>query len=159
MFSDSKEEHLEHLRIVLFRLQENELYVVDNKYELGKKETEFLGLIAVQDRIKIGEEGKRPINDWPKPSSITEIRSFLGVAQFFRRFIKHYSQIFALMTNLTRKNSSIKNWYKHCDDAFTSVKNALVTGPIMRAPDWWRTFSLPYGHEPNRSRWHYITLR
>lgn len=140
VFSDSKEEYLRHLRIVLSRLQENELYVGKNKYTLGKTETEFLGLIVGRDGMKIGEGRKRLIKDWPVPTSITEVRSFLGLAQFFRRFIKHYSQIAAPMTNITRKNGSINNWDKDCNESFTILKHALVTAPIMRAPDWSRPF-------------------
>lgn len=140
IFSDSKEEHMKHLRIVSTRLRDNELYVGNKKFDLLQKETEFLGLKVGTNRIKIGDDRKKRIQDWPTPKTITELRSFLGIVQFFRRFIRDFSRIAAPLTNLTRKNSCIANWDSACDSAFGTLKDTLISAPIMRAPDWTRQF-------------------
>lgn len=110
IFSDTREDHLKHLRIVLTRLKEHQLYVGKNKYEMMKTETEFLGLIVGRDGVKIGDDRKRVVKEWPVPKNITELRSFLGLVQFFRRFIRHFSEVAAPLKNLTRKNGSISKW-------------------------------------------------
>lgn len=93
IFSGSNEDHLEHLRIVLSSLPHNELYLGKNKFELMQTETEFLGLMVGTAGIKIGEDHKKMIKDWPKPESVTELRSFLGLVQFFRRFIRDFNEL------------------------------------------------------------------
>lgn len=105
-----------------------------------KTETEFLGLIVGKSGIKIGDDRKKLVRDWPTPSNITEFRSFLGLVQFFRRFIKDFSRIAIPLTNLTRKNANIGNWNNDCDTAFAALKEHLISAPIMRAPDWSRAF-------------------
>lgn len=140
IFSESREEHLHHLRIVLSRLRDHQLYVGKTKYELMTQETEFLGLIVGRTGVRIGDDRKKLIQEWPIPKSITELRSFLGLVQFFRRFIKDFSKTAAPLTNLTRKYSNISSWNDECNSAFQSLKETLVNAPVMRAPDWSRPF-------------------
>lgn len=83
-FSDNRLDRLKHLRLVLTRLRENEIYVGKTKFEFMQEETEFLGSIVGRTGVKIGEERKRLIREWPTPRNITEIRSFLGLVQLFR---------------------------------------------------------------------------
>lgn len=140
IFSETKDEHLKHLRIVLSRLREQELYVGNNKFELMKSGTEFLGLMAGKDGIRVGEDRKKLIKDWPIPDSITALRSFLGLVQFFRSFVKDFSRIATPLTSLTRNHSNIGKWNGECDYSFNALKTALVLAPIMAAPDWTRAF-------------------
>lgn len=140
IFSDSREDHLHHLRLVLKRLKENHLYVGQKKHELMRQETEFLGLIVGTGGISVGEDRKKLIKEWPVPTMVTELRSFLELVQIFRRFVKEFSRIAAPLTNLTRKNSSIANWNNECTSAFRSLKEVLITAPVMQAPDWSRPF-------------------
>lgn len=140
IFSNNREDHLEHLKLVLSRLRDHQLYVGNDKFELMTTETEFLGLTIGIGGVKIGEERKKLIREWPKPKTVTELRSFLGLAQFFRRFIKSFSRIATPLTNLTRKHSNMDQWNDNCNDAFDSLKTSLISSPIMRAPDWGRPF-------------------
>lgn len=140
IFSDKRDEHLKHLRIVLTRLKEHELYVGQKKVELMKTETEFLGLIVGQSGVRIGNDRKSLVRDWPTPKNITEPRSSLGLAQFFRRFMKDFSKIAVPLTKLTRKNSNISNRDASCDSIFQSMKDSLISAPIMASPDWSRSF-------------------
>lgn len=90
--------------------------------------------------IKIGKERKKLILDWPRPCTLTELCSFLGLVQFFRRFIQDFSKLAAPLTNLTRKHNNIANWNLECDSSFSRLKTSLVTSLIMRASDLGRSF-------------------
>lgn len=124
IFSESREDHLRHLRLVLSRLKEHQLYIGKKKFELMLEETEFLGLIVGESGVKIGDDRSALIRDWPTPQSISELRSFLGLVQFFRHFIQHFSRISAPLTNLTRKNSSLSQWNSDCDKAFDQQRGS-----------------------------------
>ena len=141
VFSRTKEEHFKHLRFVLRRLKEHQLYVSPKKCSFFQEEVDFLGLVVGKRGIRVGDDRIRVIRDWKKPTTITELRSFLGLLQFFRRFIKGFSEIAAPLTNLTRKNLGLRKWDKTCDAAFEAMKKALVTAPIVMAPRWDRDFT------------------
>lgn len=83
IFSNSKQEHLQHLRSVLQRLQDHELYVGTQKVDLMIQETEFLGLQLGQNGVEVGQDRRKDVENWPKPKSLTELRNFLGLLQFF----------------------------------------------------------------------------
>lgn len=88
----------------------------------------------------MGEERKKIVRDWPKPKNFTELRSFIGLLQFFHRFIKNFSHVAARLTNLTRKGSGVHRWDDTCSKTFADLKDALCSTPIMQAPDWDRPF-------------------
>lgn len=77
IFSESREDHIKHLRITLSRLKDHQLYVGRTKYELMTEETEFLGLIVGREGVRIGDDRKRLVKEWHIPKSATELRSFL----------------------------------------------------------------------------------
>lgn len=104
------------------------------------EETEFLALVVGRQVVKIGQDRKRLIEEWPIPKSLTDLRSFLVLVQFFRCFFRYFSRLAAPLTNLTRKHRSISQWNDQCDAAFNALKEALGTAPIMGAHDWSRTF-------------------
>lgn len=135
VFSNYKSDHLHHLRTVLSRLKDNELYVGKNKYELYKTNTEYIGLQVGRNGVSVGNEWNRIIQEWPKPSNISELRSFVGLLQFFRRFIKYFSRIAAPLTNMTRKKGGLHKWDSLSDSVFQNLKRRLVESPIMRPPD------------------------
>ena len=140
IFSRNEEEHLKHLVIVLSRLQEETLFVSPKKCEFMTEETEFLGMLVSKDGISVNPEKVDVVKTWPRPSSLTELRSFVGLLQFFRRFIRGFSAIAAPITALTRKGSGIHKWDKNCDMAFAKLKESLTTAPVLMAPDWQREF-------------------
>lgn len=140
IFRNSREDHLEHLKLVLSKLRNHQLYVKKNKIELMTTETEFLDLTTGIGGVKIGEERKKLIRERPKLKTVTELRSVLGLAQFFRRFIKSFSRIALPLTNLTWKHSNRDQRNDNCNDAFDSLKTFPVSSPIMRAPGWGRLF-------------------
>jgi RNase H-like domain found in reverse transcriptase len=81
------------------------------------------------------------IEKCPRPADITEVRSFLGIVQFFKRSIARFSEIpVPLTNNLTKNNQSIGKWDDKCEQAFTELKKAVMSAPILRSPDWKNPF-------------------
>lgn len=140
IYSNSPEDHLIHLETVLSRLQKHDLYVNITKCDIASSDTEFLGLNVGIKGVSISLDRKKVVADWPTPKSLTELRSFLGLLQFFRRFIRNFSHLAAPLTDLTRKGFGINNWNKSCDTAFAMLKEKLCSAPIMQLPDWNRPF-------------------
>lgn len=140
IYSDSYQDHLRHLETVLQKLANNELYVGSDKFEIMTDNTEFLGLQIGGQGVSVGDDRKKIIRDWPVPGTMTDLRSFLGLLQFFRRFIRDFSKIAAPLTDLTRKNGGIHKWNQHCQVAFDELKKRLCSSPIMVPPDWSKPF-------------------
>ena len=93
IFSKDEQSNLEHIETVLSRLRKHELYVSPAKCEFFKREIDFLGLIVGRYGLKVNPNKVSVLKEWPKPISLTEVRSFLGLIQFFRRFIKSFSEM------------------------------------------------------------------
>lgn len=136
IYSRTREEHLSHVETVLSRLRDEDLYVSPKKCSFMQPETEFLGMLVSQEGIRVNPDKVSVVQDWPTPSTITELRSFVGLLQFFRRFIKNFSAIAAPLTSLTKKGIGIGKWNADCDDAFRQLKAMLVSAPILVSPDW-----------------------
>ena len=140
VFSKTEEEHFRNLETVLERLKRNELYVSPKKCEFFQTEIDFLGFLVGRDGIRVNPEKVDVLKTWPKPKSLTELRSFLGLLQFFRRFIPKFSGIAAPLTDLTKKEKGIGHWDEICDEAFQKLKDAMIQAPILVAPDWRKAF-------------------
>jgi hypothetical protein len=140
IFSKNEEDHMRHVEKVLMRLRKHELYVSPKKCVFMGTEMEFLGFIVGKDGLRVDPKKIDVIESWPRPSSITEVRSFLGLVQFFRRFIFRFSEIAVPLTNLTKKNQSIGRWDDKCDQAFAKLKKAGTSAPILQSPNWKKPF-------------------
>ena len=140
IFSKDEHSHLEHLRIVLSRLQENELYVSPKKCDFMKNEISFLGMIVGSGGIQVDPKKIDVVKKWPKPTTLTEVRSFVGLMQFFRRFIKNFSKLAYPLTDLTKKGKGIQKWDENCTRSFETLKNAITSAPILVSPDWTKVF-------------------
>lgn len=140
VFSKDEESHRRHLEIVLQRLKEHELYVSPKKCEFFKGEMDFLGLLIDKNGIKVNPKKVEILRTWPKPDSITDLRSFLGLLQFFRRFIPKFAKVAAPLTDLTKKESGLHKWNECCDDTFARLKTAITEAPILVSPDWEKPF-------------------
>ncbi|KAH9722972.1 Endonuclease [Citrus sinensis] len=133
IYSKSKEEHETHLRIVLETLRVKKLYGKFKKCEFWLDRVMFLGHIVTNDGISADPAKVEVIVNWERPSSVTEVRSFLGLAGYYRRFVKEFSSIAAPLTNLTKKNVKF-NWDEACEQSFQELKSHLVTAPILTLP-------------------------
>jgi hypothetical protein len=141
IFSKTAEEHLSHLRQVLQTLRENQFYANPKKCDFMKEEISFLGHRVSANGLKVDPEKVRSVADWKVPKDVHGVRSFLGLANYFRRFLQGYSKMVVSLTNLTRKDKRW-DWTKECQEAFEKVKQALTNAPVLAPPELGKPFEL-----------------
>ncbi|KAL5583355.1 hypothetical protein UlMin_015797 [Ulmus minor] len=112
VYSKSAEEHEEHLRLILQTLRDHQLFAKFKKLDPSKVEA---------------------VKNWKPPSNASEVRSFLGLAGYYRRFVEGFSRIAMPLTNLTRKNVKFE-WNDACNDSFLELKKRLITAPVLTIP-------------------------
>ncbi len=131
IFSRTQEEHDEHVKLVLDRLQRAGLFANAKKCEFDKPEVEFLGYLLGADGIKMHPRKLETVTDWPCSRSVKEIQSFLGFTNFYRRFIDGYARIVLPLNALTRKNTAFE-WTSEANSAFEQLKHAFTSAPLLR---------------------------
>ena len=140
IFNKDEASHLKHLETVLRRLEENNLLVSPEKCEFMKTEIDFLRFLVGKHGLRVNPSKVEVLKTWPKPKSLFEVRSFLGLLQSFRRFVAKFSEVAAAMTNLTKKDQGIGKWNSKCDEAFEKLKEAITNAPVLVSPDWSKPF-------------------
>lgn len=138
IYSASWLEHLQHVREVLTLLRQHKLAVKHKKCEFGQEELEYLGHIISRAGVKVDRAKIAAMLDWPQPTTITELRGFLGLTGYYRKFVRDYGLIARPLTNLLRKGTFA--WSEIATEAFSKLKQALTTTPTLALPD----FSLPF---------------
>ncbi|KAL5647149.1 hypothetical protein ACJX0J_041504, partial [Zea mays] len=141
IYSENKREHEEHIRIVLARLREHKLYAKFSKCEFWLKEVQFLGHILSEKGISVDPNKVRQVMEWKAPTSVMEIRRFLGLAGYYRRFIPNFSKIAKPMTRLLEKNHKFA-WSEESDTAFRALRTLLTTSPVLAQPDIEKPFDV-----------------
>ncbi|GJZ69154.1 reverse transcriptase domain-containing protein [Tanacetum coccineum] len=134
IYSRSKEEHEDHLRLVLELLRQEKLFAKFSKCEFWLQEVHFLGHVINQDGIHVDPSKIEAVKNWEAPTSPTEVRSFLGLAGYYRRFIANFSSIAKPLTLLTQKNKKYE-WGAEQEEAFQLLKSKLCDAPILSLPD------------------------
>ena len=133
IYSSSKEEHEKHLRVALQILREKQLYAKFSKCEFWMEEIAFLGHIVSREGVKPDPSKIKAIQEWEPPRNMIEIRSFLGLAGYYRRFVKDFSTVARPLTALLKKNMPFQ-WNEKCQHSFERLKEALITTPILALP-------------------------
>ena len=141
IYSRTEEEHVQHVRAVLRRLKERKLYGKLSKCEFMQREVEFLGHRIGADGLRMAPDKVGAVREWPRPTSVTEVRSFLGLANFYRRFVKGYSRIALPLTELTKDNVTF-TWGSEHQAAFDELKATLCSAPVLIIPDQTKQFLL-----------------
>ncbi|KAL0543903.1 hypothetical protein IC582_019008 [Cucumis melo] len=134
IYSKTEAEHEEHLRMVLQTLRDNKLYAKFSKCEFWLKQVSFLGHVVSKAGVSVDPAKIEAVTGWTRPSTVSEVRSFLGLAGYYRRFVENFSRIATPLTQLTRKGVPFV-WSKACEDSFQNLKQKLVTAPVLTVPD------------------------
>ncbi|KAL0550166.1 hypothetical protein IC582_014669 [Cucumis melo] len=134
IYSKTEAEHEEHLRMVLQTLRDNKLYAKFSKCEFWLQQVSFLGHVVSKAGVSVDPAKIEAVTGWTRPSTVSEVRSFLGLAGYYRRFVENFSRIATPLTQLTRKGAPFV-WSKACEDSFQNLKQKLVTAPVLTVPD------------------------
>jgi hypothetical protein len=141
IYSKCESEHEEHLRLVLQKLRDNQLYAKYSKCEFWIDEVPFLGHIISNGGLSVDPAKVKEVMAWSVPTTVTEIRSFLGLAGYCQRFIKGFSKIAKPMTSLLEKGREFK-WDEKCQDNFDQLKKRLMSPPVLVMPDLQKGFDI-----------------
>ncbi|XP_062105107.1 uncharacterized protein LOC133816821, partial [Humulus lupulus] len=133
IYSKDEVEHEEHLRMILTRLKEHQLYAKFKKCEFWLSQVAFLGHIISRDGVAVDPSKVEAVKDWPRPKNASEVRSFLGLAGYYRKFVDGFSKIATPLTNLTRKQQKF-NWNDKCEESFQLLKDKLCSTPVLSVP-------------------------
>jgi hypothetical protein len=139
IYSKGEEDHAEHLKVVLSVLKERKLFAKLSKCEFWLSEVSFLGHVISSGGISVDPTKIEVVSQWEAPKSVAEIRSFLGLAGYYRKFIEGFSKLSLPLTQLTRKGQAFI-WTSQCEANFQELKRRLTTAPILILPDPLETF-------------------
>src|SRR4051812_7649258 len=137
--SKNEEEHAEHLRLILTKLREHKLYAKYSKCEFWLPKVTYLGHVISKDGIAVTPKRIQAILDWTPPTTVKQVRSFLGLASYFRRFVENFSKIARPLTNLLHKGVKFE-WTDKCQESFQALKDRLTSPPVLAPPDTQKDF-------------------
>ena len=141
IFSDNMEDHKKHLALVFEALKKHQLYLKKSKCMFAQTEIPFLGHIVGPGYIRMEPSRIKAIEDWAEPKNVHDMRVFLGMTNYQRKFVEGYSKITAPLTDLLKKGKRW-SWTEKCREAFEELKRRMVTAPILRLPDFERPFEV-----------------
>jgi hypothetical protein len=130
VYSQNEETHEDHLTLVLHMLHDNQLYAKFSKCDFLLKEVAFQGHIITDGGIKVDPRKISEILNWKQPTDVSKIRSFLGLAGYYRRFIEGFSKLVKPISSLLEKGKQFK-WDEACHKCFKELKEKLTTAPVL----------------------------
>jgi hypothetical protein len=141
IFSKNEEEHDEHLHLVLQKHRENQLYAKLSKCKFWLKEVSFLGHIISEGGISVDPSKVKDVLSWKTPQNVSNIRSFLGLAGYYRRFIEGFSKISKPITELLAKGNTFE-WTPRRETIFQELKKRLTMAPVLTMSNMEKPFSI-----------------
>ena len=139
IYSKNEEEHAEHLRLVLKKLREHRLYAKFSKCEFWLSEVTYLGHVISGKGIAVNPERVQAVLNWTPPESVKQVRSFLGLASYCRRFVENFSKVAKPLTELLKKDKKFE-WTPQCEHSFQELKRRLTSAPVLVPPDFSKDF-------------------
>jgi len=141
IYSKEFDEHMNQLRQVLDVLRKESLYANLKRCDFCMDRIIFLGYVVSAKGIEMDEAKVKAIQEWPTPKSITEVRSFHGLASFYRRFVKDFSTIASSLAEIFKKFMGFM-WGEEQESAFSLLKSKLISTPLLSLPDFNRAFEI-----------------
>jgi hypothetical protein len=141
VFSKTRAEHAAHLAIVMKLLRQYRLYCKLSKCAFALQEVKFLGHIVGVHGVQMDPKKVAVVQAWPKPTTVTEMRSFLGLATYFRKFVQGFATLVRPLHHLTKADTAW-DWTPACEKAFEGVKYALTHAPVLAMPDFKKPFEV-----------------
>ena len=138
-------DHLSHLRSILEVLRRNELYANRKKCNFAQSRVDYLGHIISGDGVEVDPEKIRAIREWPVPVNVREVRGFLGLTGYYRKFVQNYGTVAAPLTQLLKIGGF--KWTREVQEAFNRLKQAMMTLPVLALPN----FNMPFEIETDAS--------
>lgn len=141
VYKKSKEEHDQHLRLVLEKLKEHQSYAKFSKCDFWLQELKFLGHVITAQGVAVDPSNVEVVTKWSPPKKVSQIRSILGLVGYYRRFIENFSKIAKPMMQLLKKDEKFK-WSAECNRSFEKLKKWLVSAPVLILPDQRKDFQV-----------------
>ncbi|XP_057850722.1 uncharacterized mitochondrial protein AtMg00860-like [Cryptomeria japonica] len=138
IYSKNEKEHKKHLRIVLQQLRDRNIFGKFSKCAFFQEKVHYLGHVIFAEGISVYPTKIEAIVDWPTPQNVTDVRSFMGLARYYKKYVEGFSKITTPITSLQKKGKKFE-WTEKCDEAFQLFKQKLTTTPIFPILD-------PNGH-------------
>lgn len=135
------DEHLQNLSTVLQKLREANLHIKPSKCNFCREQVNYLGHIVSKAGVATDPEKTAKVSDWPTPMTVQQLQQFLGLASYYRRFVKDFSQISSPLHRLTEQGREFK-WTDECAQAFSTLKQRLTHTPVLAFPDFTKPFTL-----------------
>jgi hypothetical protein len=142
IFSRSEFDHARDLRWVLEKLRQHKLYANAEKSEFALRELEFLGHVLSGEGIRPDPKKIQAIREWEVPRTQKGVRSFLGLANYYRKFIKNFHKVASPLSNLLGKEGQVLKWDEDYDKAFAELKTLLSTAGVLKYPEFDKEFEV-----------------
>jgi hypothetical protein len=141
IYSKTLEDHVLHLQQVFSILEQHELYLKKSKCSFTQSSLEYLGHIISSNGVATDPQKTQAIANRPVPSDVKQLRSFLGLSGYYRKFIKNYGIISRPLTDLLKKHT-LFHWNQDLQTSFEALKQALITAPVLALPDFTQGFTI-----------------
>jgi hypothetical protein len=142
IFSKTEAEHLKHIATVMRRLQQEKLLINVKRSSFMRTKLIYLGFVISANELKMDPDKVEAIKNWPSPKSVFEVRSFHGLASFYRKFIQNVSGISTPMMDMVKKRHKSFHWIKEVEKSFSLLKTNIMEQPILVLPDFKKTFQV-----------------